>query len=477
LPSTYSERYSLARYRIRIQRTGAFSGEGDIVERIIDVSQLLDPARLPGYSAARGIVRKLREAGHAAYIVGGGVRDLLLGLQPKDYDVVTSARPEQVESVFPKTIPVGRAFGVITVIWCGEAHEVATFRAEGDYVDGRRPGWVKFTDLEADLQRRDFTINGLVLDPESGEVHDLVGGLDDLSEGIVRTIGAPEERFSEDALRMLRAIRFSSRFRFRLERSTLDALCSHAHDIRRVAGERVWAELQAMMSGTGRTDALTLLRDTGLMAAVLPESAGLTSDGPASLWPRTVRRVQNLHDSASAAAAWACIVADIAGPDEPSRDLWDDDGPLDEVAGQRVERLLFRLRAPGAIARSAGRIIRRRWFWRHASRARLGGLCRVLRHEAQDELITFWRADSSAFGRSAAMAPVDQAVLRMQLFGLDASAGTPAPLNGQMLLELGMDRGPDVGRILAEAERLWLEGVLPTPVSVNRWAQKAVKRQ
>ncbi|MEK7828023.1 MAG: hypothetical protein AAB299_09915, partial [Thermodesulfobacteriota bacterium] len=174
--------------------------------------------------AAAEIVRRLREAGHEAFWVGGCVRDLIRGAAPEDYDIVTSARPEDVRGLFPRTIPVGERFGICLVVEGGAPYEVATFRTEADYDDGRRPSRIAFATAEEDVRRRDFTINGLLMDPETGRIIDHVGGLRDIEQRIIRTIGDPEERFAEDHLRMLRAVRFAATLGFSIEPMTFAAV-------------------------------------------------------------------------------------------------------------------------------------------------------------------------------------------------------------------------------------------------------------
>lgn len=201
------------------------------------------------------VVKTLRAAGHVAYFAGGCVRDLLLGLEPKDYDVATDAVPQKVRSLFRNTQAVGAAFGVILVRLGRSVIEVATFRSEGKYLDGRRPSEVRFTTAEEDAQRRDFTINGLFLDPESERVIDYVGGQADLEAGVIRAIGKPAERFEEDHLRLLRAVRFAARFGFGIEPETAWAISAHAHHLVRIMPERILDELRTMWTPPSRAAA------------------------------------------------------------------------------------------------------------------------------------------------------------------------------------------------------------------------------
>ena len=194
--------------------------------------------------AAHAILKTLRSAGFEAWLAGGCVRDHLLGWEPSDYDVATSASPDEVESLFPRTIPIGKAFGVINVLKRGCSVEVATFRAEGSYKDGRHPDGVRFTDAREDVLRRDFSVNGLLWDPGSGEIRDYVGGRADLESGLIRAIGDPLERFQEDGLRILRAVRFSSLGDFHLEEGTEEALLQSRGQLQAVSRERIHDELR-----------------------------------------------------------------------------------------------------------------------------------------------------------------------------------------------------------------------------------------
>ncbi len=225
------------------------------------------------------VVKRLRDAGHSAYLVGGCVRDLVLGLDPKDYDVATAARPRQVRKLFAQVIEVGIAFGVVRVRLAddlGAMHEVevATFRADGEYLDGRRPESVRFTDAKQDVLRRDFTINGLLLDPldtaHRGQVVDWVGGMDDLRAGQLRAIGDATQRFGEDALRLLRAPRFAARFAMGIEESTRQAIVALAPTLRRVAAERITTEMGLMLTAKSAPLAVELLTNLGLFEALWP---------------------------------------------------------------------------------------------------------------------------------------------------------------------------------------------------------------
>ena len=259
------------------------------------------------------VARQLRSAGYEAFWAGGCVRDQLLGLTPKDYDIATSARPEQVRELFGKrrTLAIGAAFGVIAVQSqrC-DPIEVATFRSDGAYVDGRRPESVVYTTAEEDAQRRDFTINGMFFDPIEEQVIDFVGGEVDLKQGIVRAIGDPSSRFAEDKLRLLRAVRFATTFGFRIEERTLAAIRTMASEVTVISAERIGMELRRMLVHPARSAAVELLRETGLLDALLPELVALPKD-PA--WSGTLEYLERLKTD-SLPVALALLLVQLNGP-------------------------------------------------------------------------------------------------------------------------------------------------------------------
>ena len=279
-----------------------------------------------GQGALR-IVRTLRLAGHEAFFVGGCVRDLLRGEAPEDYDIVTSARPDVVQALFPRTYPVGVSFGVILVSEGDHAHEVATYRKEAEYEDGRHPSQVSFATAREDVYRRDFTVNGLLMDPETGEVVDYVGGVADIERRVIRTIGNPEERFAEDHLRMLRAVRFAANLGFLIDAETLGAIKRQLADIARVSAERVREELTRILTGPGPRQGMEWLQVTGLLSQLLPEVEALrgVSQPPqfhpeGDVWEHTLGMLALLpqerrHDmEADGRLAWAALLHDVGKP-------------------------------------------------------------------------------------------------------------------------------------------------------------------
>ncbi len=225
----------------------------------------------PKAQVASRVISTLQEAGYRAYLAGGSVRDILLGKLPKDYDVVTSATPDEVEQLFPRTVPIGKQFGIILVLLQRHQFEIATFRQEGGYSDSRRPDDVFWSSAKEDAKRRDFTINALFLDPVTGQVMDYVDGVRDLQAGLIRFVGNPLERLAEDHLRILRAVRFKNTLGFQYDRSTYEALKQSAPLIADVSPERIRQELDAMFSGAGRLESLRELDQLGILKVILPE--------------------------------------------------------------------------------------------------------------------------------------------------------------------------------------------------------------
>ena len=399
-----------------------------------------DPAQAREFATT--VVRRLRDAGHETFWAGGCVRDELLGRTPADYDVATAAMPDEVRSLFGRgrTLAVGAAFGVITVLGPRNAGqvEVATFRADAPYTDGRHPAGVTFCSAREDAQRRDFTINGLFLDPLSGTVHDFVAGRQDLSDGIVRAIGVPAMRFGEDHLRMLRAIRFTAFFGFVLESETRAALERMAHLVAGVSPERVTAELRAMFSRPGRRRAVELLAETGLAREIIFELAP--------------------HGSGD--RRWAEAAGIVDAFDEP--DLPMAIAVLAEGADvETVRSLATRLRLSNREGKRAE--------WLHAAVARLGEIGDPaarpwsevqpwIAAEHAAALADVLRARASCGRGDAAVA----AWLTAQVARPRSETDPPPLVTGDELLAAGVPAGRAVGVALARIRCLQLDGAIGT---------------
>ena len=267
------------------------------------------------------IVKLLQDAGHEAYWAGGCVRDMLLEKDPKDYDIVTSAKPDEIEDLLEKTIPIGKEFGVILAIEGDHQFEVATFRSDSGYSDGRRPDAVLFTHAEEDAKRRDFTINGIFCDPISKKIYDYVGGQKDMEERLVRFIGDPHERIQEDHLRILRAIRFKNTLQFQYHPDTYHAITTHAKLADNVSGERMRDELNKMLMSEHSLDALEDLLETGVLEEVLPEVYAMKGVAQpyqyhheGDVWAHAKQSLDSLSKYASINLRWATFLHDVGKP-------------------------------------------------------------------------------------------------------------------------------------------------------------------
>lgn len=434
-------------------------------------------------TAAFEIVRTLQAAGHRAFWVGGCVRDMLLGRVPGDYDVATSARPAEVESCFRKTIPVGRQFGVVLVRLGGYETQVATFRAEGDYVDGRHPGRVEFADAQADAVRRDFTINGLFFDPVAETCHDWVGGRADLAARRIRTIGDPEARFAEDHLRLLRAVRFAADLEFELDSETLGAIRRLAGCITRISAERVRDELLNLFRPPHAARGLDRLRDSGLLAPVLPEIAAFIGceqshefHPEGDVFEHVRRMLELLPADAPSGLPWAVLLHDVAKPVTASRDP--ESGRVrflghERLGAEMAEQVLRRLRFPNRAIDQVVTAVRYHMQFKDAPRMRRATLTRMLLRPTFAFELELHRLD--CLGSHGNLDIYE--FLRQELARLEARPPLrPQLIRGQDLLALGMKPGPALGRILAEVRDLQLGEELRTRDEALLWVARRIGR-
>ncbi len=423
--------------------------------------------------AAAEIVARLRAAGHQAYFVGGCVRDLLLGREPEDFDVATSAPPHQVLTLFEKTFAVGAHFGVVLVCSPGPegeevVTEVATFRSDGVYTDGRHPDAVRFsTSPEEDVKRRDFTINGMMLDPTNGVVLDLVGGMQDLSSGLIRAIGDPDERFAEDKLRMLRGVRFAARFSFALEPATAGAIQRLAPAVSQVSHERVRDELTRMLTEGHARRAFELLDATGLLLQVLPEVVKMkgVAQPPqyhpeGDVWVHTLLLLEGLPVGCPLALAWAALLHDVGKPATfriaPDRIRFD--GHV-EVGVRVAAEICRRLRFANHETEQILSLIANHMRFADAPRMKESTLKRFFRLEQFDQHLALHRLDCLASHGSLDLydfvqqryEALPQEQVRPQLL-----------LSGKDLIEAGYRPGPQFTQMLATAEDAQLEGAIQT---------------
>ena len=426
------------------------------------------------------IIQTLHQQGFQAYLVGGCVRDLLLQREPADYDVATSATPEQVMEIFPETYAVGVQFGVVLVPLPPElrangeennsakAHavEIATFRTDLGYSDGRHPNEVRFShDPREDVARRDFTINGMMLDPVSGKVLDFVGGRNDLEAGIVRTIGDPERRFCEDKLRMLRAIRFAARFEYEIDPRTFSAIQDQAREIQVVSRERVRDELTKMLIEGHAQRAFHLLDESGLLKEVLPEISVMKGvEQPLEFHPEgdvfvhTLLLLEHLPHPCPPTLAWGALLHDAGKPATfrvaPDRIRFD--GHVD-VGVKIAEEICDRLRFSNHDAAQVLALVDNHMRFGHATRMKESTLKKFLRMPGFDEHLALHRADSLASHGN--LSTYD--FIQKKLAEIPPEKIRPAALvTGDDLIASGYAPGPRFREILEAVEDAQLEGRL-----------------
>jgi poly(A) polymerase len=415
---------------------------------------------------AVAICARLRDAGFSAYLAGGCVRDRVLGVPAKDYDIATDARPEVILSLFEHTVAIGARFGVIMVIVHEIPYEVTTFRADAAYVDGRRPSAVSYGTIEEDVRRRDFTIGGMYYDPIDGKVIDLVGGLCDLRAGIIRAIGNPDERFREDHLRLLRAVRFAARLDFSIEPATWTAIQRDALSISRIAAERVGEEIVMIMTEGNAARGLDLLVDSGLAQAIMPEVLELKGcEQPPNYHPEgdvyrhTRLMLSMLPPGCSETLAFGTLLHDIAKP--RTRAVTPDGkttyyGHTEQGAEMSAD-LMRRLRRSRFVQERVAYLVRYHLRLCMSPRMRAATLKKMLAEDGFDELLELARFD--ALGSSSDLGFYH--FCRKARASMTAEDIRPPRLiGGDDLIAMGFRPGPDFKRILAEVEDLHLDGVL-----------------
>jgi poly(A) polymerase len=427
------------------------------------------------------VVRRLRDAGFAALWAGGCVRDQLLGLEPHDYDVATDARPEQVRPLFRRTVEVGASFGVVEVIgprYNGDhiKVQVATFRTEGPYSDGRRPDHVEFASPEADAQRRDFTVNGIFFDPLTGQVLDYVNGQADLRAGILRAIGDPRARFAEDKLRMLRAVRIAARFAFTIEEHTRAAIVEMAPQIGVVSAERITDEFRKMLVHERRSTAMNLLWDLGLLHAILPELVsmkGLPQGAPGEpagdLWDHVMQVLDRLVEP-SFTLALAALLHDVGKPRVVGRTPDRYTFHSHEHVGSRIAHdIALRFKLSNAERERIEWLVEKHQYLAEAPRLRPSRLQPVLLHPGIGELLALHRADAQASGRD------DSHVVYCErlLSSTPRERLDPPPLlTGDDLLAAGLAPGPRFKELLDAARAAQLDGALADRAAALEWLKQ-----
>ena len=425
---------------------------------------------------AISIVKRLREAGHTAYFNGGCVRDMVRGVEPEDIDIATSATPEQVQALFTKTVPVGAAFGVVLVLEGGHQFEVATFRSDDAYVDGRRPYAIHFASPEEDARRRDFTINGLFYDPIADQIIDFVGGRADIERKLVRTIGEPRERFTEDKLRLLRCVRFAANLGYEIEPATFDAVKEMAAQITVVSAERIRDELVKILTRANAGRGLELLDASGLLREILPEIAAMKGvEQPAEFHPEgdvfkhTRLMLDTLPPNPSTVLAFAVLLHDVGKPPTfvraPDRIRFNDH---DRVGAEMTEVILRRLRFSNDEIEKTVLCVREHMKFQFVKEMRPAKLKRLMARETFPDELELHRIDCASSHRNLE----NYEFLKAKAAEMPPEVLKPQPLlTGHDLLALGLKPGPLVGQILHEVEELQLEERLKSRAEALEFAR------
>ncbi len=405
---------------------------------------------LPMEEAARKVAARLREDGHIAYFAGGCVRDMVRGLAPKDYDIATDARPEVVQRIFPRTYAVGAHFGVIIVLESDFQFEVATFRSDEAYIDGRHPSAVHFSSPEEDARRRDFTINGMFYDPVAEEVIDFVGGRVDIAANLVRAIGDAAQRFAEDRLRMLRAVRFATVLDYQIDVKTWDALVANAVSIHEISAERIRDEFVRIFLSPNRGRGWDLLNASGLMRAILPEIEAMKGcEQPEQFHPEgdvfthTRLMLDLLPEKVSVPLVFAVLFHDVAKP----RTATVDDTGIEAT----VE------------------MVRQHMVFKDAPKMRVARLKRFMARPTFKDELELHRVDCQGSHR---MLDNYEFLQRKREEFANEPIIPPPLVRGDDLITLGLKPGPKFGEILEAVETHQLEGHLRTREEALEWVKR-----
>lgn len=429
--------------------------------------------------SAYSIADKLRKDGHIAYFAGGCVRDFLMNKEPEDIDIATSAHPDRVEALFPRTIPVGKQFGVILVLDGEKTFEVATFRTEGGYVDGRHPGHIAFSVPEEDARRRDFTVNGLFYDPFEKKILDFVGGQEDLKSKRIRAIGNPEERFSEDKLRLLRAVRFSSSLGFLIEEKTWSAVCKNAALIHQVSPERIRDEIVKIFTRPNPARGLDLLSDSGLLKEILPEVEKMKGceqqpdyHPEGDVYVHTRLLLEKLENP-SLVLALGALFHDVGKPVtyqvKDGKIKFYEHAPI----GARMTRgIMKRLRFSGDEIEAVAECVDNHMKFGDVRKMRSGKLKMFVTRPTFETEMELHRIDCAS---SHGMLD-NYYFLKEKLKEYAKEELKPkAFLNGHDLMALGLPAGREIKQMLEDAYLLQLEDTFKTREEALDWARKEIK--
>jgi poly(A) polymerase len=410
------------------------------------------------------VVKKLRDHGYEALFAGGYVRDMLLQRTSTDIDIATNARPEMVEQLFDKTLAVGKAFGVIVVVHEGQEVEVATYRTDGVYSDGRRPDSVSFCTMEEDAQRRDLTINGMFYDPIEDKIYDSVGGIEDLHKGIIKLIGNPDDRIAEDKLRMMRVVRFSARFDFKIDPGTIEAVQRHAFEITQVSAERVADELTKILMAGNYRKAVNLLFDTGLIDHILPEVRAMKGcEQPPQYHPEgdvlehTIKALENLPTEASIEVRMATLLHDVG---KPPTQTFEDRIRFSghDIKGKYIAwGILKRLKFSNDFVTRISDLVENHMKFMHVKKMRVSRLKRFLALPNIEDHLALHRVDCLSSHRN--LENYDFVIEKLKTYEPE-EIRPPRIVTGKDLLNMGFKQGPEFGIILTDIEDQQLEGTI-----------------
>ena len=425
---------------------------------------------------ARAVVQRLQDAGFLAFYAGGCVRDTLLGLTPKDFDVATSARPDEVQALFLRTVAVGAHFGVICVLEGAFSFDVATFRSDDAYVDGRHPTGVTFSTPQLDAERRDFTINGMFFDPIRGEVIDYVNGREDLAAGILRAIGDPAQRFREDRLRLLRAIRFAATYGFTIEPATWQAIQENAAAIHAVSAERIREELVRIFTSPSRVRGFDLLDASGLMREILPEIEALKGcEQPPQFHPEgdvyvhTRRMLELLPPETSVPLVFSILFHDIGKPPtyafDPAAGRIRFSGH-DKVGAKMTIAIMERLRFSRDEIDATAEAVANHMVFKDVQSMRVSRLKRFMAGPHFAEELELHRVDCAS---SHGMLDNYEFLLKKREEFANEPLIPPPLIDGRDVLALGWKPGPKIGEILEAVQTRQLEGTLNSREEALEW--------
>lgn len=441
---------------------------------------LPDPSELRKlYPRALEVTDRLIQAGFTAYFAGGCVRDLLLGRESKDVDIASSASPDEVEALFPHTHAIGKSFGVIQVVMEGEVFEVATFRQDLAYQDGRRPEGYEPSSPDADASRRDFTINGLFLDPQSGELVDYVNGLADLKNGILRAIGDPDLRFREDHLRLLRALRFASVLGFEIEPGTWQAICRHAPLLEKVSVERIRTEFVRILTESPKAgDALVRLRDSGLLKVILPEILDtIGCEQPpeyhpeGDVWTHTVMMLNELKHP-SPQLALAVLLHDIGKPATRTEENGRIRFQGHAQAGADIsETWLRKMKFSNALRQTVVGLVGRHMDLISVPQMRKATLRKIVARDCFEDEVELHRIDCLC--SNGITAGTERLMAARKAYEIEAALPDPW-ITGKDLIALGVPQGPGIGKWKDLAYEHQLEGGCETPGELREWIRMRI---